>query len=199
MFRTTGSAWQQLVVSTVACWTITTNGTRSPNSTKLLFSQVAACAYICEMTHGYENEVVPLIGIHLTNPFVFQKFHDLIHCMLDNGALEQYPQVSRIHEIHTPTNNRMDRAKARILTLWQMCKLWMTSRGTGEMPMSVREVWNKVLDTGGCSGESTVESRPIPVAMTGTHANMNDSYNRWNDYKKWKTKEIKMNWIKNNV
>ena len=135
----------------------------------------------------------------LTNPFVFQKFHDLIHCMLDNGALEQYPQVSRIHEIHTPPNNRMDRAKARIVTLWQMCKLWMTSRGTGEMPMSVKEVWNKVLDTGGCSGESTVERRPIPVAMTGTHANMNDSYNRWNDYKKWITKEIKMNWIKNNV
>ena len=68
MFRTTGSAWQQLVVSTVACWTITTNGTRSQNSTKLLFSQVAACAYICEMTHGYENEVVPFIGIHLANP-----------------------------------------------------------------------------------------------------------------------------------
>jgi len=40
------------------------------------WDQVAACAYICEMTHGYENE----------------KFHDLIHCMLDNGALEQYPQ-----------------------------------------------------------------------------------------------------------
>ena len=23
-------------------------------------SQVAACAYICEMTHGYENEVLPI-------------------------------------------------------------------------------------------------------------------------------------------
>ena len=32
------------------------------------FAQVAACAYICEMTHGYENEVVPFIGIHLANP-----------------------------------------------------------------------------------------------------------------------------------
>ena len=71
------------------------------------FVQVAACAYICEMTHGYENEVnssqsffstqltaylAPTTLLLIPLP-LFQKFHDLIHCMLDNGALEQYPQV----------------------------------------------------------------------------------------------------------
>jgi len=40
------------------------------------WDKVAQCAYLCEMTHGYENE--PL--------------HDLLNCMLANGVLEQYPQ-----------------------------------------------------------------------------------------------------------
>ena len=40
------------------------------------WDKVAQCAYICEMTHGYENE--PL--------------HDLLNCMLANGVLEQYPR-----------------------------------------------------------------------------------------------------------
>jgi len=40
------------------------------------WDKVAACAYICEMTYGYENEA----------------FTDLIGCMLDSQCLEQYPQ-----------------------------------------------------------------------------------------------------------
>ena len=38
--------------------------------------KVAACAYICEMTHGYENAV----------------FEGLMGCMLGGGCLQQYPQ-----------------------------------------------------------------------------------------------------------
>lgn len=37
--------------------------------------KVAQCAYICEMTAGYEN----------------QEFLDLMKCMLDGGCLDQYP------------------------------------------------------------------------------------------------------------
>ena len=40
------------------------------------WDKVAACAYICEMTHGYENT----------------QFTDMINCMLDNQCLEQYPE-----------------------------------------------------------------------------------------------------------
>jgi len=40
------------------------------------WDKVAECAYICEMTHGYENEA----------------FTDMMRCMLNNGCLEQYPQ-----------------------------------------------------------------------------------------------------------
>ena len=38
--------------------------------------KVAACAYLCEMTHGYQNT----------------EFTDLIGCMLDSQCLEQYPE-----------------------------------------------------------------------------------------------------------
>ena len=38
--------------------------------------KVAACAYLCEMTHGYQNT----------------EFTDLIGCMLDKQCLEQYPE-----------------------------------------------------------------------------------------------------------
>ena len=38
--------------------------------------KVAACAYICEMTYGYENT----------------EFTSLIDCMLQNQCLEQYPE-----------------------------------------------------------------------------------------------------------
>jgi len=38
--------------------------------------KVAACAYICEMTYGYENT----------------QFMDLIGCMMDNQCLSQYPE-----------------------------------------------------------------------------------------------------------
>ena len=37
---------------------------------------MAACAYLCEMTHGYQNT----------------EFTDLIGCMLDKQCLEQYPE-----------------------------------------------------------------------------------------------------------
>ena len=71
------------------------------------------------MTHGYKNE----------------KFHDLIHCMLDHGALEQYPQFVKynLHNVQCPLyiknvqllyilsdqlfNSRMVRAKEMILML----------------------------------------------------------------------------------
>lgn len=39
------------------------------------FDKVAQCAYLCEMTHGYENE----------------PFTDLMKSMLNNGCLDQYP------------------------------------------------------------------------------------------------------------
>ena len=38
--------------------------------------KVAACAYLCEMTHGYEN----------------QEFEGMMGCMLDSGCLLQYPE-----------------------------------------------------------------------------------------------------------
>jgi len=38
--------------------------------------KVAACAYLCEMTHGYENT----------------QFTDMMQCMLDNKCLTQYPE-----------------------------------------------------------------------------------------------------------
>lgn len=38
--------------------------------------KVAACAYLCEMTHGYENT----------------QFTDMMQCMLDNQCLSQYPE-----------------------------------------------------------------------------------------------------------
>jgi len=38
--------------------------------------KTAACAYICEMTYGYEN----------------QPFKDMINCMLDNKCLLEYPE-----------------------------------------------------------------------------------------------------------
>ena len=38
--------------------------------------KVAACAYLCEMTHGYQNT----------------QFTDLIDCMLTQACLEQYPE-----------------------------------------------------------------------------------------------------------
>ena len=102
---TTGSAWQQSVASTAVCLTTTTIGTRSPTSQRPLSSQVAACAYICEMTHGYEND----------------KFHDLIHCMLDNGALEQYPQV-QIRSQYAFTQSPS--------TGWAMQRRWYWRRDT---------------------------------------------------------------------
>ena len=40
------------------------------------WDKVAACAYICEMTAGYENE----------------PFTDLIGCMMNQQCMEQYPQ-----------------------------------------------------------------------------------------------------------
>merc|ERR1712123_167503 len=40
------------------------------------WDKVAACAYICEMTYGYENE----------------PFTEMMGCMLDSGCLQQYPQ-----------------------------------------------------------------------------------------------------------
>ena len=39
------------------------------------FDRVAACAYVCEMTHGYENA-----------PFL-----DTIQCLIGNKCLPQYP------------------------------------------------------------------------------------------------------------
>ena len=38
--------------------------------------KVAACAYLCEMTHGYENP----------------EFEAMMGCMLDSGCLLQYPE-----------------------------------------------------------------------------------------------------------
>ena len=38
--------------------------------------KVAACAYLCEMTHGYENT----------------EFEAMMGCMLDSGCLLQYPE-----------------------------------------------------------------------------------------------------------
>ena len=38
-------------------------------------NRIAACCFVCEMTHGYEN----------------QQFEDLVRCMVDNGGMPKYP------------------------------------------------------------------------------------------------------------
>ena len=43
--------------------------------------RVAACAYTCEMTHGYEN----------------QEFLDLIRCFVKNECLIQYPDDGKCY------------------------------------------------------------------------------------------------------
>ena len=39
------------------------------------YDRIAGCAYICEMTHGYENK----------------EFLDTIGCLIDNKCLDDYP------------------------------------------------------------------------------------------------------------
>ena len=38
-------------------------------------NRIAACCFVCEMTHGYDN----------------QQFEDLVKCMVDNGGMPKYP------------------------------------------------------------------------------------------------------------
>ena len=126
----TGNAWQQSVALTAVCLTTTTNGTRSPPSQRLIPSQVAACAYICEMTHGYENEVFPSFP-SFSLPEV--PWPDPLHARQRSPGTISTGWENILVGICSLNTNRMVHAKERILTLWHISKLWMTSKGTGEL------------------------------------------------------------------